>query len=492
MSKASSPVTLALLLVVAYGDSSTPPSTDSGVDSGPDTLSVPAGLVLTLERLAPGVDFKAVVISTGAAPSSIPTITSDRGVVSPVTDIGDGRFEATITTDGTGEYVVEATLEGESASDTAVVLELVGARWGQPRKVRGLVNTDGWEDSIYITPDGEWLFLVYSPVSITCTWEFDDSPGGADNTTFCATASGPWEGPERPNLGGAERIGPRGEVSPECLGVTPGVFLPPATTYGFHRQADGSFAEPFVMSFPGSGGCLTTGGLNVYPNADGSAHALFSWNDWNPPGIEFVVADIPVLGRDFEVAAWVGTFGAGGAVEGFVGTELPIPHALGELGFNAHGVWAADGISRVWFDNETGERDLYYAERGADGRWTPPATMGAPLSTPGGEIMPFYSASRMYVRLQTAAGAHTIASSSFIGGPTADPTDAMSWGPYETDLAGDVPEWFTEGAIFTVAEPTVTSPALTADGEEILYFNYAVRAADGSADLNVGYVVTSP
>jgi hypothetical protein len=106
--------------------------------------------------------------------------------------------------------------------------------------------------------------------------------------------------------------------------------IPPFTTYGFEQQDDGSFTNPFVITISGSGGCMVAGGINIYPNADGSAHALFSWNDL-VNGIEFAQMDIPTLGEDIAVATWSGNFGAGGQITNMLFDILNIPHAAAAM-----------------------------------------------------------------------------------------------------------------------------------------------------------------
>jgi hypothetical protein len=94
--------------------------------------------------------------------------------------------------------------------------------------------------------------------------------------------------------------------------------------------------------------------------------------------------------------------------------------------------------------------------------------------------MPFFQGDSMTVRLE-----HTIATASYDG---VDPGSASSWGDYNTDLEPDVAAWFDTNAIFTLGEPTRTDPLQTVDNHERLYFNYAVRKSDGTADINVAYV----
>lgn len=451
------------------------------------------GLNLRFERIKPGVSFRAIVTNIGSSgevlSDGVPAISSSRGVVSGVTRNDDGSFTAVVDPDaaGTGEYRVTATLGSMSTSKTAIVLKSVGDHWGQPQAVEGLVNTPGWEDSIYVTPDGQWLFLAYSPVSITCSWKQDH----ARSADFCEHASGPWSGPARPGFIGAERISANGTVANKCLGVKPSFPLPPFTTYGFRRQPDGSFAQPFVIGVANSGGCIVPGGINVYPRADGSAQMLYTWNEyWDPKraGNVYAIAQIPVLGSDFMLGTWEGTYQAGGTVKNYRGTTLQIPGSRKHFGHNAHGVMDAKGqIHDVFFDDENGGRNIYVTTLAAggkypDGPWSTPTMIAKPVSS-GQETMPFFDGRRLTVRRD-----HGIATADFNDGSGAAVSDSRKWSGYNVDLWPDPAAWNTQGAIYTLGEPTRTDPAVAVDGRETLYFNYAVREADGSTNLNVGFV----
>lgn len=164
-----------------------------GGGSGP-VAGGPSALTLNLDftRNTSPADgsFKALVWltdSSGAVVpfSSAPALASARGSVSALTLRGDGRSEATITPDAvrTGEYrvTVSATVSGNSmyVARTAIVMGQVATGWGQPFSVEGLVNTGGTQDSLAVSPDGQYLFLQYYPVTISCIL------GGNPNSSFC-------------------------------------------------------------------------------------------------------------------------------------------------------------------------------------------------------------------------------------------------------------------------------------------------------------------
>ena len=446
---------------------------------------------MEFQRMGSGLGFEGQVTVTdqlGLVRSDEPVrMTCTRGQISSVTNEGEGVYTASVTPDeaGTGEYEVTASIDRrpESVTRTALVLAEVRAHWDQPRKVRGLVNTAGWEDSISITPDGEWLFLVYSPVSISCFWGSPDA---------CLQAVGPWTAPHRPDFIGIERIAPDGTVANTCLGIPPQDMpwnLPPFTTYGFKRQTDGSFAEPFVIGVPGSGGCILPGGLNAYPRADGSAHLLFSWNEFDSNGIQFAVAELPALGEFFALGQWEGVYGLDGRVENKQLNVLPIPDGVVGLGFNVHGFMDSEGsIDHLWFDDEHNSWNLFVVSLQPGGSypagpWSPPVSAPIPLLTGNEQAMPFFNGQHLSIRDQWA-----IVSARFLGGPGSSPLDPGLWEPYQVDLAGDPGAATQVGGIFIVAEPTRTDPDLTHDGKEYLYFNYAVLTPANTYDVRVGFV----
>lgn len=222
--------------------------------------------------------------------ASAPTVISTRGTVSALALRGDGKYEATVTPDAqkTGEYEVtlSATVSGSdvSVTHTAIVMEQVASGWGQPFSVDGLVNTGGTQDSLAVSPDGQYLFLQYYPVTLSCILAHIAAPGDPNdpNDLYCQTQLGPVTAPERPNMPGAERVISASSIHHGCpsLNYDPALFpAPPIALYGFHRQADGSYAEPFVFLFTNNDGCFAPWGPSIKVNGDGTYRMFTAFND---------------------------------------------------------------------------------------------------------------------------------------------------------------------------------------------------------------------
>ena len=196
------------------------------------------------------------------------------GTSIPVTEVGGGIYRASITpTVTSGEIPIDAkTTDGRaSESLTALVLPTVGDEWDQPITIGGRVNTTGTEDSSTISPDGEWLIVgTYEPIdTLCCVFHCGDAPDGRNSA--CQTVTGPYTAPARPNMPGAERVPSTTRIlqadgrmcltAPDggdfTLDLPDGGTLVPTITlngaYGFHRQADGTFAEPFLIGFQDDG-----------------------------------------------------------------------------------------------------------------------------------------------------------------------------------------------------------------------------------------------
>jgi hypothetical protein len=461
-----------------------------GEGGATDVESEPAAqheLRLGFERVKPGTEFRAIVtvLEAGVPRAGLDVrVTSPRGVVAKVSDRNDGTYDAMVSPDatGTGEYPVTATLSGSgvSVTRTAVVLQQVGERWGQPQAFGGMVNTPGWEDSLAISPDGEWLLLLYLPVTISCLLEHFDQP----THPLCAKARGPVGAPERPGLPGAERIAGDGTITHACpsAGLDPAPFpVPPSGLFGFRRRADGTFGEPFVIGVEGLDGCVNAWGPSVQKPVGSSARIVFALDDPSdgdpPAGTE---SDIYFHDFPLGAASTVARYSAG--VFSADATRLGFPPA-GHQG-NPHFFEASTGEAQVWIDDETAaERDLFVYELGGSfpaGPWIGPTRLPPPLGEPGVEdTQPYFDGVEALWNRNLS-----IASSRYSGGAV---TSAASWGPATTELEGGGAVG-PAGTIVGVGEPTKAAR----DGREILAFVYVLRAPDGSLDINAGFVEEQP
>jgi len=395
----------------------------------------------------------------------------------------------------TDEYVTTATATGTgtSVTATALVLNQVGSQWDQPEKVRGLVNTMGWEDGANISRDGEWLFIHYAPMSGSCLIE--------NNDAACRRAMGPWQIPERPDFPGANRIDADGTVHNGCpsFGLSEawadsvGMFFVPQALYGFRRQPDDSFAEPFVIAFADTDGCVPAAGPVVLTSGGADAMLIFFYdqpadNDYcgAAPGTD-TVADIYAANITLGAPVILGRYQTNCVVTDALGVPLGGAGLPGHQG-NAGVFGFSPAEARfVFYDDETAldaNRNLFVEEvlpggSFPGGPFGPAYELPAPVNAPDqGEIQPFFDGTTLTFRR-----GHNIVSSRWTdtGSGFFDPA---SWTEAEIDLAPDPQSWNTSGAIVTAGESTIA----VRSGKRLLYFVYGVSSPDGTLDLNVGFV----
>ncbi|HPQ54618.1 MAG TPA: Ig-like domain-containing protein [Spirochaetota bacterium] len=179
-----------------------------GSSSDSDTTVVS----LSFERIdSAGLDpFKVTVtVRTNNTPvtGAVLERTVPKGTVSAITDNGDGTYSFTVIPAETGEYPVTVSYNGSSVTRTALVLLSVHSDWGQPMAVPGnYVNTEGYEDGVTISPDGEYLFVQYGPHYFSgillsllhCGGLLTNAPCNTHVWTNCT--KGPVSSPERPGF----------------------------------------------------------------------------------------------------------------------------------------------------------------------------------------------------------------------------------------------------------------------------------------------------
>lgn len=431
--------------------------------------------------------FKAVVWLSDAGGATVafpsaPMLTSSRGTVSALTSRTDGKQEATITPDtlGSGEYQVtlSATVSGSavSVSHTAIVMGQVASGWGQPMSVDGLVNTAGTQDSMAVSPDGQYLFLQYYPVTLNCILS------GNPNSTFCQTPLGPVSAPQRPGMPGASRVGTN-SVHHGCpsLNFDPSpVPVPPIALYGFHRQADGSYAEPFVFMFTGNDGCFAPWGPAVHVNGDGTYRMFTAFNDPRYSGTASDFAHV----YDFSFAP--GTvldlgdvnYSGGVQISNFKLNQATVAGADTHRG-NPHVYYNGDTPSLLFYDDETVAAAAQYVHVSAwnGSSWDAALSLNfSPFNTSGlGDTQPYFDGTQLILRngLQLLSYAYN-------GGAL---SSASSWSAPVTLLAPPGTAAQT-GSLIVVGEPTVA----TINGVRVLYFIYGIYKADGSVNLRAGYV----
>jgi hypothetical protein len=92
-------------------------------------------------------------------------ITASSGNVSPITDRGDGTYEAIWTGSPVAEVILIARdLDSDPVVESGVTflaLEHLIAEWDVPIKLASPISTNGWETAACIYPDGKRLAFAY-------------------------------------------------------------------------------------------------------------------------------------------------------------------------------------------------------------------------------------------------------------------------------------------------------------------------------------------
>jgi hypothetical protein len=475
---------------------------DQGVeDEDMATAPMLASLAVVLER----EDGKIVVEVAAQDAQGRPVDASqvmlavDRGALGALDRSRSGYVRALVTPPpGLVSGVIRVTASaGDAITVTrdALVFAQIDEAWGQPEAVPGLVNTPGWEDSTEISPDGEWLIVgTYSPVDLlacilTGQQAMPPRPYGLVDAPECNAALGPYDAPARPQLPGASRIKP-GKIHHVCPSVgaidpadPDGDFLaplPPVAAYGFKRQPDGTFADPFLIAF-GVDGC--TGGPFGFTFPEGSfdaarASMVFSFNDYRNDGPLGDTDNDLFIVRDVSLGSplILGTYSIANNIisaADFKPVRLDIPDEGGE----GNPFVAREG---VFFDNEGAEDiDIFFTRSGALGAGPLPARERVAVSGAGtNEFQPFVYAERLYY----ARDFQQLRSASWTD---RGKVDASAFAQDKVELGVGQPNLAEIGAILAMGEPSL---ARDADGVEWLYFVYGMREVDGSVNQSVGRV----
>ncbi len=502
----------------------------AGVHCGGDSSSDSDTTVISLafERIEnAGLDpFKVTAtITTNGTPVTgvdlAPVV--PKGTVSAITDNGDGTYSFTVTPPETGEYPVTVSYNGSSVTRTALVLLSVHPDWGQPMAVPGnYVNTEGYEDGVTISPDGEYLFVQYGPhyfsgfllSLLNCGGVRTNAPCNTHVWTNCT--KGPVSSPERPGFF-TGRIRNGGLLHNSNLfqvgeGAVP-VFAPITMFYGFKRQADGTFGEPFYIAFLDENDAIINPfGMSFRMNSDGTATMIFSMDDSSQQSpVVTGVADGTVDSK-FDVYTTTITPGQNtvlgkytpGAASGITNRDTPFNAVLIDFGStgingnhgtqgNPHLYYLPDGtVNSIWTDDEYDDDDAI-ADNDSDvkdisvyvltgsfpsGTWTK-VVLPSPVNTTGEEIQPFFDGTALYYTKDT-----NIFMSSFSGEKTpAGYGDTSKWAGPSQVLGKDSSTHI--GSIIAIGEPTLC----TYRGEKYLYFVYAVirdnTDPSGLPDLNM-------
>lgn len=237
-------------------------------DAGPAPAT--GAVAITLARgTANDIDVTIHVTNSAGNPvlAASPMVTIAGGTKSAVVEAGGGDYTTTVTPDVLdSEVKITAASADASATKIALAFANLDASLGQPETIDGLVNTPAWEDGVNVSPDGKWLLIstYVSLDALSCAFSSNDPANAA-----CKTILGPVAAPARPGMLGASRIHGTtyDNVCPSFGITTPSTAIAfiPVAAYGFERQPDGSFANPFVIGWEADG-CLGPYGMSLDGN----------------------------------------------------------------------------------------------------------------------------------------------------------------------------------------------------------------------------------
>lgn len=464
--------------------------------ASPDSPAAPA-LTVELGRkpvgsaMDPDVIRVTVELRRGADPviGAAVAIAAPTATVSAVTELGAGRYQAEVTPSvASGAVPITASALGLSVERVALVLPTVDAGWGQPELVPGLVNTAGYEDSAEVSPDGEWLIVGdYSPIDVVCCQFGCDNGFTRQNDPAdpaCNTSLGPIGPPERPDLPGAERIVSSTQIHDELPrlgfdlpdGQDLPISLPPIGSYGFRRQPDGSFGEPFVIAFD-AGGVTPPYGWTFGPRIDAThVKMVFAYTDARrlydgmPSTDDDLWTDTITLGQRNVLGTF--TLGPSGPQVDRYPRLVPLSEMAGR---QSNPSIANDG---VFYDQDGGAvLDLRFVAGDPFGAATLAAPVTVALSrSDRAELMPYVHAGRLYF----SADNHAIVSSA--RSPGGNPALPATWSTERVEVGAEAGTTRV-GAVTVVGEPSIE----VRDGVESLYFIFAITRPVG-VDLGLARV----
>jgi len=469
-----------------------------------------------------------------------PEVIVQRGSLSEINDLGNGNYSFIISPAQTGEHAVTVSYAGVSITRTPLVLKSVYADWGQPMSVAGLVNTEGYEDGVTITPDGQYLFVQTGPQYFSAFFIFLEARvnGGCGGDrllpSICRhawldTLPGVYTAPQRPGFFDGRFSGNDFLHNSNAWGVeidgTPN-FAFATMFYGFKKQPDGSFAEPFYIAFDDLNDAIANPfGISFRLNANGSATMIFAHNDGDASGFYDHDSNsaTPAADSNFDIFTLDVTFGQNTSLGAYTVGQPPIRDTaffpskrinLGESGItgnygtqgNPHLYVLNDGsIHSIWTDDEydTGNEpgddidagfiSVYTLNSGifSDGTWQKTVLPTSIINTGEMQRQPFFTGNGLYYTQDV-----NIIYSVYSGTDTAsDYANDTNWATATTILQKDqlLPPLDSSslGKVIAIGEPTIAND----QGQEKLYFVYgyvrAVESVTGIPDLNMqaGYVV---
>ena len=406
----------------------------------------------------------------------------DQATASTWTQVTSTSIKTTVTsTILSGEINFTITYDSVSKSGQALILPQIGSRWGQPEPVPGSVNTNGWEDSPEISPDGKYLIIsTYSPVSLfQCITD-----GGLAGTPSCNTNLFSIEKNNRPSFPGENRVLSDTSINHNISLLDPPNTtnaFPPVSSYLFLQQSDGSFREgkPVYIdweAFPWG----APFGFNFRKNTSAENYKLYvafgdpilqNGNriqsvdlDFSSPTIQ--LGQISRVGGNLQKSNWKMN-------------PISITAFTGQAGNPSTSVHdASDGF--LFWDDETAAtnaREIFFATETAAGVLGAKQTAG--LANAGSDkYQPFFYENSLFYSLSHGL----ILSQNLLS--NVNLANTSSWGTAQIEL-GMNSSHTHEGRVSSIGEPSLYKDS---NGKSWLYFAYSVTKSRKPLNLNIGRV----
>ncbi|MBN2435819.1 MAG: PD40 domain-containing protein [Spirochaetes bacterium] len=417
-----------------------------------------------------------------------PKVQVEKGKVSEITFDKEGNPCFTVYPVSSGIYPVIVEYSNVAVKREALVVTELSDDLGQPLLVPGLVNTDGYEDGITITPDGQYLFIQYGPLYFSgvflhqdiCAedgWSLYDlvSCQSKPDSDWVFNTIGPYTAPERPGFPvGGIKDGRLTHLDIVLENVANRIALFPTVFYGFKRLEDGTFGDPFKLAFDDFKGANSPYGLSFMMKSDNEALFIVSWDNYfnhlGDDGFDVYYGNI-TMGEDSSLGKVIYEG------EGF----SSIDPVIRPVGFDSH--IGVQGNSHLYYDNDKKIRSIWTDDERdtrditvnvlidadfPDGTWTH-KNLPAKINTTASETQPFFTGKRLYLNREVSIVYHE-----FIGSSENDYTNNDSWRDEVVVVkAGET----GIGEIFGAGEPTLCEY----NGKKYLYFVYVQVRAEGEA-----------
>ena len=430
-----------------------------------------------------------------------------KGAKSAVEDLKNGDYRFKVTPTSTGEYPISVSLGEVKIERTAIVLDINLSGTGQPIAVPGdFVNSEGYEDGATVTPDGKYLFVQYGPIhfsgllyySTIC--DSDDYSAGYDlnncssntNSELIFDTIGPYTSPKRPDFPEQNILAGKLQHLDDLIlsGYFNGIIGFPTQFYGFKRQEDGTYAEPFKLAFNDEKAINSPFGPSFILNDDGTANFIIAWNNYFDGNADGGVS----TGEDDKPDIYYGSLTLGQSTslgdisyssnDGYssIVTNLtPIPFSThsGVQG-NPHAFTDNNNkVTSIWVDDEQTTHDLYVYTLSSgsfpNGTWEK-KTLPSTISTAAEESQPFFSGQAIFLRRGTHIVSHEYLPLN--GDCNSGYTHNDCWGEEKIVIGANGNSGTQE--IFSVGEPTIAN----IDGDSYLYFVYVLKRNNPNVSLN--------